>query len=238
MLYKNLLKKSITLLTVVAVWCVYSMVVLAAVKDPTGEITVTGDVSVNGQKVVSGSTIVSGSEIATGANSTATVNLGKIGRIVIESNSNLSLKFSETGIVGILNQGKVRVSNGIGIATTITTKDAVVIADTGQANNFAVEVECSHTHVDTFNGLVTMRTGNSDKQVAAGTDAIAGNLSQQGCQPCVRPGPGVPTASVGTLPLVLLLLAAAGGVGTAIILGGNNETTVGPGGTVVVSPIR
>jgi hypothetical protein len=239
MLYKDLIKKSVTLLTAVAVWCVYSMVALAASKDLTGEITVTGDVSVNGQKVVSGSTIVSGSVIVTGENSTATVSLGKAGRIEIGAKSNFSLRFSETNIVGILNEGKVRVSNSIGVATTITTKDAAIIADSGQANNFAVEVECSHTHVDTFNGLVTMRTGNSDKQVAAGTDATAGNLSQQGCQPCVRPGPGVPTASIGTLPLFALLLAAAGGIGTAIILGSGNETTTTTGGgTVVVSPIR
>lgn len=237
MLSKNLINKSITLMTVVAVWCVYSMVALAATGDLTGEITVTGDVSVNGQKVVSGSTIVSGSIIVTGENSTAIVSLGKNGRIEVSAKSNFTLKFSETGITGILSEGKVRVSNSAGIATTVTTKDAAVIADTGQANSFAVQVECSHTHVDSFSGLVTMRSGNTDKQVAAGTDATAGNLSAQGCQPCLRPGPGVRTASIGTLPLIAILLAAAGGIGTAVIFGTQNDTTTG-GGTTVVSTIR
>lgn len=237
MLSKNLINKSITLMTLVAVWCVYSMVVLAATADLTGEITVSGDVSVNGQKVVSGSTIVSGSIIVTGENSTATVSLGKNGRIEISAKSNFTLKFSETGITGILSEGKVRVSNSAGVATTVTTKDAAVIADTGQANSFAVQVECSHTHVDSFSGLVTMRSGNTDKQVAAGTDATAGNLSQQGCQPCLRPGPGVPTAGIGTLPLVAILLAAAAGIGTAVIFGTQSDTTTG-GGVVVVTPVR
>lgn len=237
MLSKNLVNKSVTLLTAVAFWCVSSMVVLAAPKDLNGEITATGDVSVNGQKVVSGSTVVSGSIITTGENGTATVSLGKTGRVELSPKSSLTLRFSETGITGVLNEGKVRVANSVGVAASISTKNAAVIADTGQANNFEVQVECSHTHVDTFSGLVTLRSGSNDRQVAAGTDAVEGNLSQQGCQPCVRPGPGVPTASIGTLPLIAILLAAAGGVGTAIILGTGSDTTTG-GGTTVVSTVR
>lgn len=234
MLSKNLIHKSFTLLTAVAVWCVYSMVALAAPKDLTGEISVTGQVTVNGQQVVSNSTVVSGSTIVTGDNSTATISLGKTGRVELSANSNLTLKFSETGITGILSQGKARVSNSPGVAATVTTKDAAIIADAGQSNSFAVEVECSHTHVDTISGLVTMRSGNNDKQVAAGTDATAGNLSQQGCQPCVRPGPEVRTAGI---PLWPILLLAAAGVGTAVIFGSQNETTT-TGTTIVVSTVR
>jgi hypothetical protein len=237
MLSKNLIHKSFTLLTAVAVWCVYSMVALAAPKDITGEITVTGQVTINGQAVVSNSTVVSGSIIVTSDNSTAVISLGKTGRVELLANSNITLKFSDSGITGILSEGKARVSNAAGVATTITTKDATVIADAGQGNSFAVEVECSHTHVDTLSGIVTMRTGTNDKQIAAGTDAVAGNLSQTGCQPCVRPGPDVPVASIGALPLVAILLAAAGGIGTAILVGSSTNTTTG-GGVVVVSNVR
>ncbi|MBS1792585.1 MAG: hypothetical protein JSS81_01955 [Acidobacteria bacterium] len=238
MLSKNLIHKSFTLLTAVAVMCVYSMVALAAPKDITGDITVSGQVSVNGQSIVSNSTVVSGSTIVTGDNSTAVISLGKTGRVELLANSNISLRFSDTGITGILSEGKVRVSNAAGVATTITTKDAAVIADAGQSNSFAVEVECSHTHVDTISGLVTMRTGNTDKQVAAGTDGVAGNLSQAGCKPCVRPGPGVPVANIGALPLFAILLAAAGGIGTAVLVGTSNDTSTTGGGVVVVSNIR
>lgn len=237
MLSKNLVNKSVTLLTAIAVLCVYSMAVLALPKDINGEITASGDVSVNGQKVVSGSTVVSGSMITTGDSSTATVSLGKTGRVELSANSSLTLRFSETGITGILNEGKVRVANSAGVAASISTKNGTAIGDAGQANNFEVQVECSHMHVDTFSGLVTLRNGANDRQVAAGTDAVEGNLSQQGCQPCVRPGPGVPTASIGTLPLVAILLAAAGGVGAAIILGGTSGDQ-GGGGTTVVSTVR
>lgn len=237
MLSKNLIHKSLTLLTIAAFWCVSSMVVLAAPKDITGDITVSGQVTVNGQSIVSNSTVVSGSSIVTSDNSTAVISLGKTGRVEVLANSNITLKFNDTGITGILSEGKVRVSNSAGVATTITSKDATVLADAGQANSFSVEVECSHTHVDTVSGLVTMRIGTNDKQVAAGTDAVAGNLSQTGCQPCVRPGPEAPVASIGALPLVAILLAAAGGIGAAVIYGTSNDTTTG-GGVVVVSTIR
>ena len=240
MIGKNRIRKSITLLTAVAVWCLYSTVILAAPKDITGEITVTGQVTVNGQTAVSNATVVSGSTIETGANSSAVVSLGKLGRIELSADSNLTLKFTEGSITGILSQGKARVSNAVGVATTFTTKDATAIADAGQANSFAVEVECSHTHVDTMTGLVTMRTGTNDKQVAAGTTAEAGNLAQPGCKPCYRPNsaPPVPILGIGAGALAAILAAAAVGVGAAIFLGTDgNDVTLG-GGTTVVSNVR
>src|SRR5688572_25204420 len=192
MLGKNCFQKITTTITAVAVLCVYSMVGLAATKDLNGEITVTGQVSVNGQAAVSNTTIVSGSTIVTGADSSAVISLGKTGRIEVLADSNIVLNFSDSSIVGILNSGKVRIANSAGVATTVTTKDATVIADVAQADNFTVEVECSHTHVDTTSGLVTMREGASDKQVAAGTNATAGNLAQTGCKPCLRPDSAPP----------------------------------------------
>ncbi|MCU1290269.1 MAG: hypothetical protein JWN60_2498 [Acidobacteria bacterium] len=237
---KNEIRKSITVLTAIAVWCVYSMVAFAAAPDVSGVISVTGQVTVNGQTAVTNSTIVSGSTIVTGANSSAAINLGKNGRIELAADSNITLKFADNSIVGILSSGKARVSNASGVATTITTKDSAIIADAGQANSFAVEVECSHTHVDTMSGLVTMRSGTNDKQVAAGTDATTGNVSQTGCAPCLRPNsaPPVATLGLGALPIALILLAAAGAVGTAIIIGNNNETTITPVTPVIVSTTR
>ena len=240
MLSKNIIHKSTSLALTIAIFCVYSMVALAGTKDITGEITVTGQVTVNGQSVVSNSTVVSGSTIATSGNSTAVVSLGKTGRLELQPDSNLTLKFTDGSITGILSAGKVRVSNNAGVATTITTKDGVAIADAGQADTFVVEVECSHSHVDTMSGLVTLRSGNNDKQVAAGTDATAGNLSQAGCKPCMRPNPNpsiFPVASSGWL--APMLIAVAGGAAAAILLGknGTDDTTIG-GPVTVVSGIR
>ena len=227
-------KKIITSFTALSILTVYSMVALAVPKDVMAEITVSGQVTVNGQTAVSNSTIVSGSSIVTGANSSAVISLGKTGRVEVLADSNLVLNFSASGIVGILTSGKARVSNAPGVAATITTKDATVIADAGQADTFLVEVECSHSHVDTATGIVTMREGASDRQVAAGTSATAGNLSQTGCKPCLRPN-SAPPLRVGGL---WVWLAAIGVAGVAIFYGLKKDDDNPGGDVIVVSPLR
>lgn len=232
MLGKNIFHKFVTLTTVAAVWCVYSMVAFALPVDQTGEITVTGQVTVNGQPAVSNSTVLSGAVIAAGTGSNAVVSLGKLGRVEVLSDSNVTLIFSSGSIVATLSEGQTRVSTSAGTAATVTTKDATVIADSSQADNFLVQVECSHTHVDTASGLVTMRTGSNDKQVVAGTSATAGNLTQKGCAPCLRPNSTPGPATVG-LPWLLLL--AAGGAGVAIFLATQDDDSTFGGGVNVIS---
>ena len=235
MLGRNIFRRLVTLTTLAAVWTVYSMVALAAPVDVTGEVSVTGHVTVNGQQAVSNATVMSGSTIVTGADSSATVSLGRVGRVELLADSNLTLRFTENSIVGILSAGKVRVSNSAGVATTITTKDAVALADAGQADSFVVEVECSHTHVDALSGVVTMREGANDKQVVAGTTATAGNLAQTGCVPCLRPNSAPPVAIAGPWWLAIL---AAGVAGVGIFLGTRKTDTEVGGGVIIVSPTR
>jgi hypothetical protein len=235
MLGKNISRKFITSFTVAAVWCVYSMVALAVPVDQAGEITVTGQVTVNGQPAVSNSTILTGAVIETGANSSAVVSLGKLGRVEVLADSKFTLNFSSNGITGMLDEGKTRVSSSSGVAASVTTKDMTAIADSSQANNFLVEVECSHSHLDTTTGVVTMRTGSTDKQVAAGSTSVAGNLTQAGCKPCMRPNSAPEVATVG-LPWLILL--AAGAAGVAIWLGTGHGNTNTNGGVVVISPTR
>lgn len=234
MLGNNSFRKFITLTTLVAVWTVYSMVALAAPTGATAEISVTGQVTVNGQAAVSNSTIMSGSSIVTSADSTATVSIGKTGRLELSSGSSLTLQFTDNSITGILSSGKVRVTNGAGVAATVTTKDTVAISDASQSDTFVVEVECSHTHVDTDAGIVTMREGTNDKQIVAGTSGTAGNLSQTGCQPCLRPNSAPPVAFGGPWWLVLV---AAGVAGVAVLVGRKSDTEI-TGTSIIVSPTR
>ncbi len=246
MLGTSMIRKSLTFFTAVAVLFVYSSMVLAAPNDGMGEITVNGSVTVNGQGVVSSSTINSGSTIVTGTNSSAIINLGGNGRVEILADSTLTLTFNGNSIVGSLDSGKIRVSNKAGIVTSFTTKNASVIADAGQANTFTVDAgcgdsaRCSQTLVETSSGLVTLRSGSTDKQVAAGSDASVGNPSQTGCQPCLRPGGGapVPVSGIGAGAIAALLLAAGGAIGTAIFLSSKDKDPDVGGGVIVVSPNR
>lgn len=243
MLNKKWINKSFTLLTAFAMLFVYSSVTLAA-NDIKGEITVTGQVTVNGQSAVSNSTVVSGSTITTGANSNAVINLSKNGRVELLPETSITLKYSENSIVAMLSSGKVRISNAAGISSTVTTKSATVVADTGLANVFAVDigcgddVKCAQTYVETTTGLVTLRSGSTIKQVAAGTDATAG-VSQTGCKPCYRPGSAPPPAiaGIGSGALAAILIAAGAATAAAVVLGTKNDTNPG-GGAIVVSPVQ
>lgn len=247
MLGKILIRKSLACLSALAVWSAFSMTAMAAPGDTMGEITVTGDVTVNGQSVTSNTTLASGSTITTGTNSSAMVNLGKNGRVEVLSDASVTLNFSDNSIVGTLSSGKVRISNAAGVATSVTTKNATVVADTAQANTFAVDVgcadeaRCTQTYVETTAGMVNLRSGSTDKQVAAGTDATFGNPSQTGCKPCLRPGAGapIPVAGIGGGALAAIIAAIGGGVIAAILLNNRNKTNIDPnGGVVVISPSR
>jgi hypothetical protein len=231
MLGKNIFHKFVSLTTIAAVWCVYSMVAFAMPIGQTGEITVSGQVTVNGQTAVSNSTILSGAVIAAGANSNAVVSLGKLGRVEVLADSNVTLIFSAGSIVATLSEGQTRVSTSAGVAATVTTKDTTVIADSSQADNFLVQVECSHTHVDTTTGLVTLKIGTTDKQVVAGTSATAGNLTQKGCVPCLRPN-STPGPAIAGLPWLLLIAAGGAGIGIILATQGDDDTT-GLGGPVI-----
>ncbi|MGE3466720.1 MAG: hypothetical protein AB7J13_07285 [Pyrinomonadaceae bacterium] len=222
-------------MTIAAVWTVSSMIAFALPLDVTGEITVTGQVTVNGQAAVSNSTIVSGAVINAGPGSSATVSLGKLGRVEIQSDTTVTLNFSDSGIIAMLDNGRVRVANSAGVASTVTTKSATFLGASAQANNYMVEAECSHSHVDTTSGVVTMRTGSTDKQVAAGTSATAGSLVQTGCKPCLRPD-SAPGPAIANLPWLLVL--AAGAAGAGIYFGTRGDDNDFGGGGIVVSPVR
>src|SRR3982751_2772192 len=105
---KNILRKFISVTTLAAVWCVYSMVAFAMPVDNAGEITVTGQVTVNGQPAVSNSTLLSGAVIATSAGSSAVVSLGKLGRVEVLADSNVTLNFTDSSIVAMLSAGQTR----------------------------------------------------------------------------------------------------------------------------------
>ena len=105
-----------------------SLVALANSGKVSGELTVAGNgvsqsnfVLVNGESAQSGRSIFSSSTIATPEGAAAVVGFGKLGKIQIAPNSNLSLTFDEKGISGNLTSGQVTVlgaANGVSITTT------------------------------------------------------------------------------------------------------------------------
>lgn len=241
MLGKIWIKKSLSLLSAFAVLVVYSSVALAAPKDVKAAITVNGQVTVNGQTAVSNATVVSGSVITTGANSSAVISLSDNGRVELQAETSITLNYSDSSINATLTSGAVRVSNKAGISSTVTTKSTTVVSDTGQANLYLVDVgcgddtRCTQTFVQTTSGLVTMTSGGTTKQVAAGSDATAGAPSQTGCKPCLRPGSAPPVRLAGIPFWPLLLLAGGAAVGAIIFTKQKDEPDVP---VIVVSPTQ
>ena len=113
------IRKALSMCLVVATIATYSMVALAGLERVAGELSVSGKivngetpfVTVNGEAAQSGRSIFSSSTIATPENASATVNIGKIGKIELAPNTTLALSFDEKGINGDLLAGRVTVLN-------------------------------------------------------------------------------------------------------------------------------
>jgi hypothetical protein len=106
---KTWIKKGLTVCLSVAIFATYSMIALAAPGSAVGDLTVTGksDVTVNGEAAQSGRTIFSSSLVKTSETSSATLNLGKLGRIEVAPNSTFDMKVDNQGISGNLVEGKI-----------------------------------------------------------------------------------------------------------------------------------
>ena len=125
-------RKALSMCLAIFVTTTYSMVALAGSGRIAGEIIISGNdggqtslVKVNDEAVQSGRSIFSSSTIVTPDNASATINLGKIGKIELAPNTTLALSFSENGITGDLLNGRVTVLNAAQ-SVNITTIDGNV----------------------------------------------------------------------------------------------------------------
>jgi hypothetical protein len=113
------IQKALSTCLVFAVMVTYSMVTLANSGKIAGELVVAGQnvngetasVIVNGEPAKTGRSVFSASTIATPENTSAIINLGKIGKIQLAPKTNLVLSFNEQGISGDLLAGKLTVIN-------------------------------------------------------------------------------------------------------------------------------
>ena len=230
MISKSWSRKSLATAVAVAVLSVYSMVVLAAPgAKASGELSVSGQVTVNGQKVISGGTVFTDSTISTAAQSNASVNISKVGRVELAPNSNLRLSFTDKSITGLLESGSAQVSTLAGTTVNLTTKDGTVVVDGSQATIFTVSASRGRTTVATQSGVAQFRTGGTVKQLAAGESAVAGTPKPQGDDD----DDGL---SGGALAVLLL---AIGGAVAGVLYAAFHDNDLNFGGSVtVISPTK
>ncbi len=121
---KTLIRKAISLCLVVAIYATYSTVTLASTEKIAGELLISGknsSVKVNGETAQSGRSIFTASTISTPENTSAIINLGKLGKLELAPNTTANISFTEKGINGDLLSGKI---------TVLGTNDAVSIKTT------------------------------------------------------------------------------------------------------------
>jgi hypothetical protein len=230
-------RKSIAFCVAVAILSVYSMVALATPgQKASGELSVSGQVTVNGQAAISGATVFTDSVIATAAGSSATVSLGKLGRVELFPNSTVKLSFGDGNISGVLDAGRVQVSTLAGTSAIVTAKDGAAVADASQAASFMVDVECGNMIVASQAGLVELRAAGKTKAVAAGASESAGT-PQPGTR-CTRLTKPDNFGHLSGGALAALLLAAGGAVAAAIIAATHNNDLNFGGSITVVSPTK
>jgi hypothetical protein len=229
MISKTWSRNFIALLVAVAVLSVYSMVVLATPgAKASGELTVTGQVTVNGQKVISGGTLFSDSVISTADQSSASVNISKMGRVELAPNSNLRLSFANNSLIAMLETGSAQISTLAGVTVNLTTKDGTVVVDGKQATTFTANTFRGRTSISTQSGLAELHSGSTVKQIAAGESAMAGT-----------PMPADDEGGMSGGALAVLLLAVGGAVAAVIWAAThNNDINFGGGPVIVVSPTK
>jgi ferric-dicitrate binding protein FerR (iron transport regulator) len=150
-------------------------------------------VTVNGTSAISGATVFSDSTVTTAKGSSAVVSLGKLGRVELKSETSVKLIYTDSSIAltmltsgaspdAAATQGRSLfiLSTNPGVSGTAITADGQVMTDSTKRTEFTVDTSCGDTLVSVQKGSVTLRAGDSVKQIAAGSQDTAGTATP-GC---------------------------------------------------------
>jgi len=171
------LRKVLTVTLMLTMCSFYSLVTtttLAQTSKVAGDLSVTGQVTLNGAAAISGATVFSDSRVKTGQKGGAIVNLGKLGRIDLGPETEMTLSFSESTIGGNLLSGRAVVSAPTGVGISVTTSDGTAVADGKQATALTVDVSCGNTRVASVRGEAKVNSNNKVESVAAGHEVAVG----------------------------------------------------------------
>ena len=175
MIKKTWCRNVVAILTAVAILSVCATPTWAMPGLHGAELSVFGEVALNGQKAISGVTIFSECLIATAPGSSASVSLGKLGRIELSANTKLRLSFSANSITGLLVAGRARFSTPADVSLDLTTPDGSVRVAGSQATSLVVNAEDGNTSVSTETGQAELRSDNLTTTIAAGEIGAAGS---------------------------------------------------------------
>ena len=116
----------------------------------------------------------SGERVTTAKGSSAVVSLGKLGRVEVFEETEMTLSFDNINMTAMLDSGRVRLSTSSGVNATVKTSDGEIVATGDKLKEFTVDLTCGDTFVSVKKGTVELRAGGTVKQIAAGGQDTAG----------------------------------------------------------------
>ncbi len=133
-----------------------------------GDLWLTGAVTMNGTAVTSGMTVFNNSQVKTARGGSATVNLGKLGRIKLEPESEMVLQFANSLIGGNQLAGLTAISANKGIRSKVTTPHVLVEADGTDVGLVSIDVKPEYTCVVVNRGSVRLTAGSKVSSLSQG----------------------------------------------------------------------
>ncbi|HZS06416.1 MAG TPA: hypothetical protein VFD58_16375 [Blastocatellia bacterium] len=206
-----------------------------------GELSVRGNVTLNGVNAISGATVFSNGTVRTADNGSATVNLGKLGRIELAPNSEMVMSFADNNIGGTLRSGRATVSTPAGVGISVVTADGNAVADGAQAAVLVVDVTCGNTRVAATRSGARVTSGSKVEYVAAGQEVAVGTQSQTTGSRCTRLAATAAAASgagagLSAGAIAALIIAGVGGAVAGIVAASQSDSTSATG--IIVSSFR
>ncbi len=232
-----MLQKALTVSLMITVSSFYTLLPVTALAQTgskaSGELSVSGPVTINGTAAISGATIFSDSTIKTSHKGSATVNLGKLGRVQLGPESEMLVRFSDGAVGGNLLAGRVVASTPAGVNVSVTTREGTAVADGKQASVLTIDVTCGNTRVMSARGDATVTSNGKVESVAAGHEVAVG---QAQAPRCTR----IATSSFGTGlssgALAALIIAGVGAAVAGIIAATQSDEVTSS--SIVVSGFR
>jgi hypothetical protein len=221
------------MLTVGSFYTLVTNSAIAQTSKASGELSVTGSVMINGTQAISGATVFNDTKVKTSRNGAATVNLGKLGRVQLGPESEMTLRFSDGNIGGNLNAGRAVVSAPAGVSISVATTEGVATSDGKDAASLTIDVTCGNTRVAASRSAAKVTSGSKVEYVAAGNEVAVG---AQGAPRCARLSTAGQQQGLSPGAIAALIIAGVGGA-VAGIVAASQADNVTPS-SIVVSGFR
>jgi len=186
------MNKALSMCLVVVTIVAYSMVALANSEKIAGELLITGtnnnSVTVNGEAAKNGRSVFSSSTIVTPENTSAIINVGKLGSIKLAPKTTINLSFNEKGITGDLLAGQITVLNSANDVKIITLDGKLTTLNAGESVATAKAQDDDDDDPGTGSwliwalilggaaaGIIIAATQGNDIQLGGGTTVVSPN---------------------------------------------------------------